>query len=184
MHKDGRGWDGLNLNLLVEFKLWRTGVKMAPGCSFYGVFLEKYCRLLSAWFSTHHMKACDCGLFYEQPQQFRHLITWLENFKSERQQDLRTFDVFRDGRCIYPFSGQVLTPVIPINTRHLSRPHRGARAAPHQFHSWVNHPTSHLYFQTHTHARIQWHTSRTSPHSLLVPKWANFSADLGFVWLY
>lgn len=68
----------------------------------------KILSLLSARFSTHYMKACDCQLFYEHPHQFLHLITCLKNFKSERQQDLAAFHIFTEmadafilfiGRC-------------------------------------------------------------------------------------
>lgn len=54
-------------------------------------------------------------------------------------------------RHIYPLYSPVLAPVIPVNIRHLSLTHTGTRAVPHQFPPWVNHPTSHLCFQTHTH---------------------------------
>lgn len=121
----------------------------------------KILSLLSAWFSTHHMKARDCRLFYEQPHQFLHLITWLEKWKAAGFKSVP--HLHRDGRSIYPFYRQVLPPVIPINTRHLSRPRRGTRAVPQQFHSWVNHPTSHLYFQTHTHTHPMTHVPQKPP---------------------
>lgn len=101
MHKDGGVWDSPRLNPPAECKSRRTGVTNAT----WMIFLGKYCRLYQHFvafsFSTHHIKANDCELFYEQPHQFLRLITWSENFKRERQQDSRDLHIFTETADVF-----------------------------------------------------------------------------------
>lgn len=182
MHKDGRVWDSLNLNLLSECKSRRTGVKNATWMFFWQSLSMKILSLfISTIFnSSHESLWLRAVLWTATPiSSLDYMVGKFQKWKAAEFK--RVPYLHRDRRRIYPFYRQVLTPAISINTRHLSRPAEAPRAVPHHFHSWVNHPTSHLCFQTRTHPTTH---ARRSPQSLLVPKWANFSADLGFVWLY
>lgn len=157
MHKNGRVWDSLNLNLLAECKLWRTGVKNAT----WMIFLEKSCAFICSIFNSSHKSPwLQTVLWTATPiSSLDYKIGKCQKWKAAGFRDLPY--LHRDTKCIYPFYSQVLTPVIPINTRHLSHLHGGTRAAPHQFHSWVTHQTSHLYFQTHTYTVT--HVSQKPP---------------------
>lgn len=122
--------------------------KMAPGCSFDRVVLGKYCRFHQAHFRLITWKPVIANYFMSSRTNF---FTWLHGWKSLKVKG-RVVHIFTGmAYAFFPFYRQVLTPVIPINARHLSRPHGATRAVPHQFHRWVNHPTSHLCFQTVTY---------------------------------
>lgn len=120
----------------TECKSWRTGVQTGTCIFFWQRFSGEPC--------PH-----DHTLFYEEPHRCLPLITRSGNFQKRKAAGLECS--LSSQRHIYPLYSPTLTPVIPVNIRHLSLTHTGTRAVPHQFPPWVNHPTSHLCFQTHAH---------------------------------